>query len=129
ALEQLPEIGDAVFQHRDAIDAHAPGKALIDIGIDAARAQHVRVHHAAAENLQPVLAFAETNLALVAPALDVDLERGLGEREERRPEPHVDVVDLEERLAELVQDSFEMAEMRTLVDDQALDLVELRRVR
>src|SRR6266436_2686421 len=125
ALEQLPQVGHAVFQHRDAVDAHAPGKALIDVGIDVAGAQHVRMHHAAAENLQPVLAFAEADLALVAAALDVDLERGLGERKERRPEPHVDVVDLEERPAELVQDPFEVAEMRALVDDEALDLVKL----
>src|SRR5438876_8436878 len=128
-LEQLPQIGHAVFQHRDAVDAHAPSKTLIDVGIDAAGAQHIRMHHAAAENLQPVLAFAKTDFALVAPALDIDLERGLGERKARRPEPHVDVIDLEERLAELVQDPFEVAEMRALVDDEAFDLVELRRMR
>src|SRR5256714_9115490 len=86
------------------------------------------MNHAAAENLQPVLAFAEANLALVSPALDVDLERGLGEREERRPKTHVDVVDLEERLAELVENPFEVAEMRGLVDDQTLDLMKLRGV-
>src|SRR4029453_18823678 len=126
ALEQLPQVGDAVFQHRDAVEAHAPGKALIDVGIDVAGAQHIRMHHAAAENFEPILAFAETDLALVAPALDVDFERRLGKREERRAEPHVDVIDLEERLAELVQDPFEVAEMRALVDDEALDLVELR---
>src|ERR1035437_9240974 len=127
-LEQLAQIGHAVFQHRDAVDAHAPGKALIDVGIDAAGAQHIRMQHAAAENLQPVLAFAETDFALVAPALDVELKRRLGERKERRPESHVDVIDLEERLAEFVQDPFEVAEMRALVDDEALDLVKLRRV-
>src|SRR4051794_11548696 len=127
-LEQLAQIGHAVFQHRDTVDAHAPGKALVDVGIDAAGAQHVRVHHAAAQDLQPVLALAEPDFALVAAALDVNLERGLGEREERRPEPHVDVIDLEERLAELVQNPFEMAEMRALVDHEALDLVKLRRV-
>src|SRR6476661_24375 len=70
AVEQLPEIGDAVFQHRDAVEAHAPGKALVDIRIDAAGAQHVRMHHAAAENFEPVLALAETDLALVAATLD-----------------------------------------------------------
>src|SRR5215470_4988738 len=129
ALEELAEIRDAVFQHRDAIDAHAPGKALVDLGIEATQAQHVGVHHAAAENLQPVLALAKADLALVAAALDVDLERRLGEREERRPESHVDVIDLEERLAELVQDPFEVTEMRAFVDDEALDLVELRRMR
>src|ERR1700739_711681 len=51
AFEQLPQIGHAVFQHRDAVDAHAPGQALIDVGIDPAGAQHVRVHHAAAQDL------------------------------------------------------------------------------
>src|SRR6202011_3692911 len=82
-----------------------------------------------AQDLQPVLALAEADFALVAPALDIDLERRLGEREERRPEPHVDVVDLEERLAELMQDPFEVAEMRAPVDHEALDLVKLRRMR
>ena len=38
------------------------------------------------------------------------------------------VVDLEERLAEFFQDPFQVAEVRALVDDQALDLVEHRRV-
>src|ERR1700761_6110806 len=86
------------------------------------------MHHAAAQNLEPVFALAEADFALVPAALDVDLERRLGEREERRPEAHVDVVDLEERLAELVQDPFEVAEMGALVDDKAFDLMELRRV-
>src|SRR6185437_1297766 len=129
ALEQLAKVRDAVFEHGDTVDAHAPGKALVDIGIEPAKAQHVRMHHAATQNLQPVLALAEADFALVAAALDVDLERGLGEREERRPEAHVDVVDLEERLAELVQNPFEVTEMRALVDDEAFDLVELRRMR
>src|ERR1700678_3751530 len=117
-LEQLPQVGHAVFEHRDAVDAHAPGKTLIDVGIDAAGAQHIRVHYAAAQNLQPVLALAEPDLALVAPALDIDFERWLGERKERGTEAHVDVIDLEEGLAELVQDPFEVAEMRALVDHE-----------
>jgi hypothetical protein len=62
-------------------------------------------------------------------ALDVDLERGLGEREERRAEAHLHVVDLEERLAELAQDPLHVAEVRALVDHEALDLMEHRRVR
>src|SRR5258708_36541008 len=87
------------------------------------------MHHAAAENLQPVLAFAEADLALVAAALDVDFERGLGEREERRTEAHLDVVDLEERLAEFLQDPLHVAKMRALVDDETLDLMEHRGMR
>src|SRR5256714_15278388 len=128
ALEELPQIGHAVFQHRDAVDPHPPAKALINVRIDPAGSQHVWMNHAAAENLQPVLAFAEANLTLVAPALDVDLERGLGERKKRWPESHVDVLDLEERLAELVENPFEVTEMGSLVDDKALDLVKLRGV-
>src|SRR5258708_11486507 len=53
-LEELAQIRDAVFEHRDTVDAHAPGEALVLVGIEAAIAQHIRVHHAAAENLQPV---------------------------------------------------------------------------
>ena len=87
------------------------------------------MHHAAAENLQPVVAFAEADLALVAAALDVDFERRLGEREERRPEAHLHIVDLEERLAEFFENPFQVAEVRVLVDHQALDLMEHRRVR
>ena len=39
------------------------------------------------------------------------------------------LIDFEERLAEFLQNPFQMAEMRTFVDDQALDLMEHRRVR
>ncbi len=86
------------------------------------------MHHAAAEDFQPIVAFAEADLAFVAPALDVDFERRLGEGKERRPKPHVDAIDLEERLAEFLEDPFQVAEMRALVDDEAFDLMEHRRV-
>src|SRR5690242_5106670 len=127
-LEEGAQVVHAVFEHGDAIDAEAPGKTLVLGRIEPAVPQHVRMHHAAAEDLQPVLAFTEANLALVAPALDVDLERGLGEREERRAEAHLHVVHLEEGLAEFLQDPFEVAEMRALVDHEALDLMEHGRV-
>src|SRR5215472_1978704 len=81
-LEESAQIRHAVFEHRDAVDAHAPGKALVLVGIEPAIAQYVRMHHAAAENFHPILALAEPDLALVAAVLDVDLKRGLGEREE-----------------------------------------------
>src|ERR1043165_3114365 len=81
-LEEGAQVRHAVFEHRDAVDAHAPGEALVLVGIEPAIAQHVRMHHAAAENFHPILAFAEADLALIAAVLDVDLKRGLGEREE-----------------------------------------------
>src|SRR5262249_41820603 len=119
-LEEWAKIGHAVFEHGDAIDAHAPSETLILVGIEPAIAQHVGMHHAAAENLHPVLALAESDLALVALALDVDLERRLRERKERRAEAHLDLIDL----AEFLQDPFQMAEVGALVDDEPLDLME-----
>src|SRR5215469_5664173 len=81
-LEEGAQIRHAVFEHRDAVHAHAPGEALVFVGIEPAIAQHVRMHHAAAENFHPILTFAEADFAFVAAVLDIDLKRGLGEREE-----------------------------------------------
>src|SRR5215813_1769397 len=55
-LKERAEVRHAVFEHGDAVDPHAPGEALILVGIKPAIAQHIRMHHAAAENLHPVLA-------------------------------------------------------------------------
>ena len=79
-------------------------------GSMAAGADDVRVHHAAAENLQPVVALAEADLVADAPAADVDFHRRLGEREEARPEAHLHLVDLEERLAEFLQHPLQVAD-------------------
>src|ERR1700722_13929550 len=95
-LEESAQVRHAVFEHGDAVDPHAPGEALVLVGIEPAIAQHVGVHHPAAEDFEPVRALAEPDLALVAGALDVDLERRLGEREERGPEAHLHPIDLEE---------------------------------
>src|SRR5262245_5365876 len=128
AFEEGAQVRHPVFQHGDAIDPHAPRKALELVWIDAAVFQHIGMHHPATENLQPILAFAETDAVLVAPALDVDLERRLGEREIRRAEAHLDVIDLEERLAEFLEDPFQVPKVRGSVDHQTLDLMEHRRV-
>src|SRR6476659_6446950 len=81
-LEEGAQVRHPVFEHGDAVDPHAPGEALVFLGIESAIAQDVGMHHPAAENLEPVIALAETHLALLAPALDVDLKRRLGEGEE-----------------------------------------------
>src|SRR5580700_2090635 len=127
-LEEGAQVRHAVLEHGDAIDAHAPGEALILVGVEPAIFQHVRMHHAAAENLHPIVTLAEADLALVAPALNVDFERWFGERKERGTKAHTDPIDLEERLEEFFQNPFQVAEMRALVDHQAFDLVEHRRV-
>src|SRR5712692_4857949 len=91
-LEERAQVRHAVFEHGDAVDPHAPGEALVLVGIEAAIAQYVWMHDAAAENLHPNLAFAEADFVLAIAALDVDFERRLGEWEERQAEPHLHVV-------------------------------------
>src|SRR5579875_2910404 len=79
ALVERAQIGDAVLQHRHALDPHAEGEALPLARIDPAIGEHLRVHHPAAEDLEPVAAAAE--FARLAVPADIDLHRGLGEGE------------------------------------------------
>src|SRR5260370_21942760 len=97
-LEDRAKIRHAVFEHGDAIDPQAPSEALILVGIEPAIAQHVGMHHAAAENLHPILALAESDLAFVALALDIALERTLRERKGRRAKTDHDWSSIEECL-------------------------------
>src|SRR6202041_3649381 len=69
-IEEGAQIRHAVFEHGDAVDPHAPGKALVLVGIEPAVAQYIRMHHAAAEDFHPIVAFAETDFAFVAATLD-----------------------------------------------------------
>ena len=71
--------------------------------VDAAVLQHVGMDHAAAQDLQPVAAVADLQLAAPAQAADIDLGRGLGEGEEAGAEAQRQVVHVEEGAAELDQ--------------------------
>src|ERR1700732_3157963 len=87
------------------------------------------MHHAAAQNLEPILALAKAHLAPVARTLDIDCQRRLGGRKITRPEPHLDVRNLEKGFAGFFENPFEMAKMRGAVDDEALDLMKHRCMR
>src|SRR5690348_16535341 len=80
-VEEGAQVRDAVFQHRDALDPHAEGEALIAGAVDAAHLQHLGMHHPAAEDLQPVAMVAQLQLPALARAADIGLRRGLGEGE------------------------------------------------
>src|SRR3546814_13694297 len=77
--------------------------------------------HAAAEHFQPA-----RRAVRLLPG-EVDFGRRLGEGEVARPEAHLEVA-LEERAHEFGQRALEVGEARVLVDQQALALVEHRRV-
>src|ERR1700730_2348634 len=125
-LEESPQIRHAIFQHCDAVDPDAPREPLKDIGIEAAVSQDIRMHHAAAQNLEPILALAKAHLAPVARTLDIDFHRLIVEGKITRPEPHLDVRNLEKGFAGFFENPFEMAKMRGAVDDEALDLIKHR---
>ena len=102
-----------------------PGVAL---GVDAARRQHVRVDHPAAEDLEPALAAAEpATLAAAQAAAHVHLGRRLREREEVRAQPDA-AVRAEHLAHEVLERALEIAERDALVDDEPLDLREHRQV-
>src|SRR5688500_11699541 len=120
-VEEASQVVDAVTQHREALDAQAEREAGVAFRIDADVTQHVRMDHAAAEHLQPARA------AVRLLPSDVHFRRRLGEREIARTEPHFEIA-LEERAHEFAQRALEVGEAGVLVDQQALDLVEHRRV-
>src|SRR5690242_7036493 len=90
-LEQQLNVVNAVAQHGHPVGAHAEGEAA-DLGrvvtVLAHELEHVGVHHAAAQQLDPAALLA--GAAAFAPAewaADLHVSAGLGEREERRIEP------------------------------------------
>ena len=86
------------------------------------------MHHAAAENLKPLIAFADPDLVADLGVADVHFHRRLGEGEVARAEAHLHLRHFEERLAEFLEHPFQMPEMSLLVDGEPLDLVEHRRM-
>ena len=82
AIKEQPQVIDAITQHGQAIRAKAEGKAGVLFRVDPGDAQHVRMHHAAAGNLEP------TALKGAGHESDIELGRGLGEGEERGTETH-----------------------------------------
>src|SRR6185312_13224462 len=110
-LEKRAQVGDAVAQHREAFHAEAEGEAGVALRVDAAVPQHVRMHHAAAEHLQPA------RRAVFSVPANVHLGRGFGEREVAGAEAHLEIA-LEERADELGQGAFQVGETGGLVDQQ-----------
>src|SRR5882724_10495459 len=93
AVEEQLNVVHSVFQNRDAVCAHAEGKAADLLGIVIHKSVHVGIDHAAAQNFDPSGLLAGT--ARLCPAFAAastnetrhhHLRTGLREREERRPE-------------------------------------------
>src|SRR4029079_12607219 len=128
AGEEGAQVRHAIFQHGDAVDAEPEGEALIALGIEPDILEHVRVHHAAAQNFEPIVALADPKFVANLGVTDIDLHRRLGEGEVARAEAHLHLRYLEEGLAEFLEHPFEMPKMRLLIDRESLNLMEHWRV-
>src|SRR5262245_25435162 len=80
--EERAQVRYAVFQHREPVETHAEREALVFFRVEPAVCEHVRMHHAAAENLEPLPRLADRLRA------DVDLHRGLREGKVRGAKAH-----------------------------------------
>ena len=97
AALQVADVVDAVAHHGQARQAQAEGEAVPLFRVDAAHAQHVGVHQAAAQQLHPAALLADRAAGAAADqALDVQLEARFDEREKAGPQPHRDLA-LEDR--------------------------------
>src|SRR5260221_3781120 len=128
AVPQVRDVDDAVEEHDEAVDAEAECKTRVDLGIDADGSEHVRVDHPRAAELHPSRARAHRAPGTATKdARHRELDRGLGEREERRKEARLDVGS-EQRVDECLDGAEQVAERYPLVDREPFDLVKHRRV-
>src|SRR3989449_9421540 len=75
------DVVDVVLEHRHPLDAESPRVAVPLRGIDPAAAQDLRVHHAAAADLEPSLVAAALSTGATAnAAADGELEDPAPER-------------------------------------------------
>src|SRR3990172_5769426 len=128
-LEEEPDIVDAVLEHGDALDAHAEGPARHLLGVIAHIAEHVGMHHARAQDLDPPILLADA--AALAPAEEAEhghLGGGLREREERGAEADARAA-AEHLPREEIEGAAQIAHGDVAVHGQALDMVEHGRMR
>src|SRR5262249_33521332 len=117
-LEEQAQVGEAVVQERDAVDAEAEGEARELLGIERDALEHPRMHHPRAHDLDPTRALAlRAARALAEDAAHRDVDPGLDEREERRDEPRVRPL-AEELLEERRHGPLQVGHRDPAVDDE-----------
>ena len=115
-LEERPDVRDVVLQHRHAIDPQAEREPAPLLGVDLDVAQHLRMHHAAAEDFHPAgLGAGAAAGAFAEDARHVDFGRRLGEGEETRTHTDLRVV-AEDAPDEVLDRRAQMSDVNPLVD-------------
>src|SRR5690606_37369430 len=88
-LVEAANIVDAVAEHRQAVDTHPKCPAAVDLRVVAGPGQHVGMHHAGAEDLDPAgAATRPAALAVAERAVDRHVDARLDEREVVATEAH-----------------------------------------
>src|SRR5207244_11418606 len=85
-LEEEADVVDAVLEHRDPLDAHAERPPRDRLGIVPHIAEHLRVDHPRAQDLQPARLADAAAHARAEETEHIHLRRRLGERNARRAE-------------------------------------------
>ena len=79
-LAEQSQVAYLVFQVGNTLDTHTEGIASIDLAVDAASLKHVRINHAATQNLYPACMLAEAaSLTTADVATDVHFSTWLGD--------------------------------------------------
>src|SRR3989338_1159721 len=123
ALVEQAQVVHAVAQHRQAFHAQAERETEIFFAVDVDMLQHVRVHHAAAQHLQPPgVAAHATSGAVTHHAGDIHFRRRLGERKKRRAKAYRQIFALEELLHEIGEHALQHREADFFGNPQAFHL-------
>src|SRR5262245_54861338 len=128
-LVKQSDVLHPVPQNRNALDADAPGKTRIPLGIVPDGLEDRRMHHAAAAQLDPARFLAHRAAGAVAlPAAQIDLRARLRVRKKARTEPYAN--GWREHLArEREQRPLEIGQRQSFTHSEPFDLTERRRVR
>ena len=130
-LEEDLDVVDLVFEHGQAVDAHAKGEAADFFGVVVDEAVDGGVDHACTEEFDPAGAFAlgadatagARAAAAAEDAGDVEFDAGLGEREIAGAEAGF-YAGTEKLFDEIFDGAGEIAEGNVCIHGQSFDLVE-----
>lgn len=129
AFEQSSQVVQSELQHGHAIDTEPEGETCVGLAIQVNGFEDVGVDHAEATNFKPTGLLAETTaVAATAHALQVDFAARFYEGEEAWAQTGFQVRAVN-GFKELIDDAFHIGHADVLIDDEAFDLVEHRRVR
>ena len=115
-FEEGAQIRNVIFQHGKALDTDTEGKTLPLVRVEITVAQHIWMHHAAAENFQPIFARADYQTVFATCAANIHLCGWFCEGEEARAEAHRHIFNLKKCLKELFKNPFQVTEVNIFIN-------------